>query len=124
MNSTVPTNSTNQSTYISLPSEHCREEREELHVSQRNEVDGSDLKIIKNLNVPLQKPILKNGLHSITYLDLVSLEVSHSQYQLSKIWLIDPKFHPGCMMRSSIRSYFKLKNSFIRFCIVDLRKPF
>ena len=27
MNSTVPTNSTNQSTCISPPSEHCREER-------------------------------------------------------------------------------------------------
>ena len=119
MNSTVPTNSTNQSTYISLPSEHCREEREELHVSQRNEVDGSDLKMIKNLNVPLQKPILKNGLHSITYLDLVSLEVSHSQYQLSKIWLIDAKFHPGWLHDEVVNSFlFQIEKQFhkILYC--------
>ena len=95
MNSAVPANSTNQSTYISLPSEYYREEREELDVYQRNEVDGIYLKITKSLNDPLQKPISKNGFHSITYLDLVSLEVSHSQHQLSNIRLIDPKFHPG-----------------------------
>ena len=105
MNSTVPTNSTNQSTYVSLPSEHCREEREELHVSQRNEVDRFDLKITKNLNVPLQKPILENGFHSITYLDLVSLEVSHSQHQLSNIRLIDPKFHPGWLHDEVVNSF-------------------
>ena len=95
MNSTVPTNSTNQSTCVGLPSEHCREEREELHISQRNEVDRFDLKIIKNLNVPLQKPILKNGFHSITY----------SQHQLSKTRLIDPKFHPGWLHGEVVNSF-------------------
>ena len=105
MNSAVPTNSTNQSTYISLPSEHYREEREELDVYQRNEVDGIYLKITKNLNVPLQKPISKNGFHSITYLDLVSLEVSRSQHQLSKTRLIDPKFHPGWLHGEVVNSF-------------------
>ena len=37
-NSAVLTNSTKQLTYISPPNEHCREEREELPVSERNEI--------------------------------------------------------------------------------------
>ena len=105
MNSTVPTNSTNQSTYISLSSEHCRKEPEQLNVSQRNEVDGFDLKVIKNFNVTLQKPVLKNGFHTITYLYLVSVVVSHSQHQLSKSRLIDPKFHPGWLRDEVVNSF-------------------
>ena len=125
MNFTVPTNSTNQSTYISLSSEHCRKEREELHVSQRNEVDGFDLKVIKNFNVTLLKPVLKNGFHSITYLYLVSVVVSHSQHQLSKIRLIDPKFHPGWLHDEVVNSFlFQIEEQFFKICIVDLRKPF
>ena len=125
MNSTVPTNCTNQSIYISLSSEHCRKEREELHVSQRNEVDGFDLKVIKSLNVPLQKPVLKNGFHSITYVDLISLEVSHSQHQLSQIRLIDPKFHPGWFHEKVVNSFlFQIEKQFYKICIVDLQKPF
>ena len=37
-NSTILTNSTKQLTYISTPNEHCREEREELPIYERNEI--------------------------------------------------------------------------------------
>ena len=76
-----------------------------MNIVGKSEVDGFDLKIIKNLNFPLQKPVLKNGFHSITYLDLVSLEVSYNQHQLSKITLIDPKFHPGWLHDGVVNSF-------------------
>ena len=77
-----------------------------MHVSEKNEANGFDLKIIKNLNVsPLQKPILKNGFHSITYFDLVSPEVSHSPHQLLKMRLIDLKFHPGWLHDEVVNSF-------------------
>ena len=90
-----------------------------MHVSQRNEVDGFGLKIITSLNVPLQKPILKNGFHSITYLNLFSLEVSQSQHQLSKIRSIDPKFHPGWLHDEVVNSFlFEIEKQFhkILYC--------
>ena len=68
-------------------------------------MDAFDLKIIKNLNVPLQKSVLKNGFYSITYLDLVSLEISHSQHQLSKIRLIDRRFYPGWLHDEVVNSF-------------------
>ena len=76
-----------------------------MNIVGKSEVDGFDLQIIKNLNFPLQKPVLKNGFHSITYLDLVSLEVSYSQHQLSKIRLVDPKFHPGWLHDEVVNSF-------------------
>ena len=76
-----------------------------VNIVGKSEVDGFDLQITKNLNFPLQKPVLKNGFHSITYLDLVSLEVSYSQHQLSKIRLIDPKFYPGWLHDEVVNSF-------------------
>ena len=42
-------------------------------------------KKICNTNAPpFREVLLRNGCHSITYLDLISLEVSHNQSQLAK----------------------------------------
>ena len=64
-----------------------------------------DFKIICNINVPFREVLLRNGCHSITYLDLISLEVSHNQSQLAKIWKDDVNFRFGWLHDEIINSY-------------------
>ena len=54
-----------------------------------------DFKIIYNINIPFRDVILRNGCHSITHLDLISLEVSHNQSQLAKTRKDDVIFARG-----------------------------
>ena len=62
-------------------------------------------KIICNINVPFRKVLLRNGCHSITYLDLIYLEVLHNQSQLTKIRDDDINFCSGWLHYEIINSY-------------------
>ena len=62
-------------------------------------------KIICHINVPFRKVLLKIGCHSIMYLDLISLEVSHNQSQLAKITKDDVNFRSGWLHDEIINSY-------------------
>ena len=62
-------------------------------------------KIICNINVPFRKVFLRNGCHSITYLDLIFLEVLHNQSQLTKIRDDDVNFCSGWLHDEIINSY-------------------
>ena len=70
-----------------------------------------DFKIICNINVPFREVLLRNGGHSITYLDLISLEVSHNQSQLAKIRIDYVNFRSGWLHDDIINSYlFQIQN--------------
>ena len=76
-----------------------------------------DFKIICNINVPFREVLLRNGCHSITYLDLISLEVSHNQSQLAKIKKDDVNFRFGWLHDEIINSYlFQIQLRHIIYC--------
>ena len=64
-----------------------------------------DIEIICNINVPFREVLLRNGRHSITYLDLISLKVLHNQSQLAKIRKDDVNFRSGWLHDEIINSY-------------------
>ena len=45
--------------------------------------------------IPLSSPLLKNGFHTITYLDLLSLEIAHTTSELVNIRKCDKHFKIG-----------------------------
>ena len=51
--------------------------------------------------IPLSSPLLKNGFHTITYLDLLSLETAHTTSQLVKVRKYDKHILKldGCTMK-------------------------
>ena len=70
-----------------------------------------DFKIICNINVPFREVLLRNGGHNITYLDLISLGVSHNQSQLAKIRTDYVNFRSGWLRDDIVNSYlFQIQN--------------
>ena len=45
--------------------------------------------------IPLSSPLLQNGFHTITYLDLLSLETAHRTSQLANVRKYDKHFKTG-----------------------------
>ena len=72
-----------------------------------NKSGALDLKICGAvLDGNLQDLLLKNGCHSLTLLDMASLEVSHSKEQLAKIKKVDRLFKTGWLHDEVINSFF------------------
>ena len=63
--------------------------------------------------------LLRNGRHSLTYLDLLSLESARSRSQLEKIWKYDRRFRTGWLHNEIINSFLYMltkKNRSTLYC--------
>ena len=61
--------------------------------------------------IPLSSPLLKNGFHTITYLDLLSLETAHTTSQLANIRKYDKHFKTGLLHDEVINSFLHVLTS-------------
>ena len=61
--------------------------------------------------IPLSSPLLKNGFHTITYLDLLSLETAHTTSQLVNVRKYDKHFKTGWLHDEVINSFLHVLTS-------------
>ena len=61
--------------------------------------------------IPLSSPLLKNGFHTITYLDLLSLETAHTTSQLANVRKSDKHFKTGWLHDEVINSFLHVLTS-------------
>ena len=61
--------------------------------------------------IPLSSPLLKNGFHTITYLDLLSLEKAHTTSQLANVRKSDKHFKTGWLHDEVINSFLQVLTS-------------
>ena len=61
--------------------------------------------------IPLSSPLLKNGFHTITYLDLLSLEKAHTTSQLANVRKSDKHFKTGWLHDEVINSFLHILTS-------------
>ena len=81
-----------------------------LNTQEKNVVTASRV-VNQHPPIPLSSSLLKNGFHTITYLDLLSLETAHTTSQLANIRKYDKNFKPGWLHDEAINSLLHVLTS-------------